>query len=59
MNALGQVLGFWALLVAAYWVSVMDHTVDDVDVPLRRLTERQSWMYQFDPGLKSQLEVEP
>lgn len=44
-----QLGAFCALLVAAYWLAAYPHDDDGVDVPLRRLAERQAWIARFDP----------
>lgn len=49
--AWSQVGALAALLIAAYWLAVYPHDDDGIDVPLRRLAERQAWMSRFDPGL--------
>lgn len=59
MSALDHVLGGWAMMVAAWWVNGYPHDDDDgIDVPLRRLNERSTWMYRSDPGLNVQLQGE-
>lgn len=47
-----QLAAFCALLVGAYWVAVYPHDNDGIDVPMRRLAERQHWMEISDPGLR-------
>lgn len=49
--AVQQIGAFWCLLVLAYWLNGFDHADDGVEVPLRRLAERECWMQRFDPGL--------
>lgn len=54
--AVSQLLAFAALLVGGYWVNGVDHAEDGIDVPLRRLAERRSWM-AVGPGRDPLLEV--
>ena len=61
MTALEQVLAFWAWLVVAWWISIMEHGDDGVVVRRHRLAERLGHAATIDPGMrlsKSQVDGE-
>lgn len=49
MTAIEQVTAFWALLIFAFWIAVYPHGDDGIEIPLRRLAERQAWASTIDP----------
>ena len=51
MTALEQVLAFWAWLVVAWWISIMEHGDDGVVVRRHRLAERLGHAATIDPGI--------
>lgn len=57
-DAWDQIVGFWGLLIIAWWIMLYPHTDDGVpDSPRMKWWEKQNHAALIDPGVAIALEV--